>query len=156
MHLPFLALMIVLCFGAGALGGIATSTGLESWYATLEKPSWNPPGWLFGPVWTVLYLAMAIAAWLVYRKAGSLGAAAVPLTLFAIQLLLNALWSFVFFHWQRPGWAAVEIAILWVAILATIIAFFPRSPLAGGLLVPYIAWVTFAAALNWTIWRLNA
>jgi benzodiazapine receptor len=155
MHIPFLVLMVILCFGAGAVGGLATATGLESWYATLNKPSWNPPGWLFGPVWSVLYLAMAVAAWLVYRKAGNLSAAATPLAIFGVQLLLNALWSFVFFYWQRPGWAFVEIVVLWVAILVTVIAFFPRSPLAGALLLPYLAWVSFAAGLNLTIWRLN-
>ena len=148
--------MVVLCFGVGAFGGMATSTGMESWYAALTKPAWNPPGWVFGPVWSALYLAMAVAAWLVFRKAGSLSAAAVPLGVFAIQLGLNALWSFVFFAWERPGWAFVEIVVLWVAILATMLVFFPRSAIAGWLLSPYLAWVSFAAFLNWTIWRLNS
>ena len=155
MQVVFLVLMVVLCFGAGALGGIATSAGMDSWYATLTKPSWNPPGWVFGPVWGTLYLAMAVAAWLVYRKAGSLSGAAAPLGIFAIQLVFNALWSFVFFAWERPGWAFIEIVVLWVAILATMIAFFSRSTVAGGLMIPYLAWVSFAAVLNWTIWRLN-
>lgn len=156
MQIGFLVLMIALCFGAAALGGMATATGLESWYETLTKPSWNPPGWVFGPVWSALYLSMAVAAWVVFRKAGSWGAAAAALGLFAIQLGLNALWSWVFFGWERPGWAFVEIVALWAAILATMIAFFSRSALAGGLMVPYLAWVSFAAFLNWTIWRLNA
>jgi tryptophan-rich sensory protein len=156
MQIGFLVLMVALCFGAAALGGMATSTGMESWYATLAKPSWNPPGWIFGPVWGALYLAMAVAAWLVFRKAGSLSAAAVPLGIFAVQLGLNVLWSFVFFAWERPGWAFVEIVVLWLAILATTIAFFSRSTVAGGLMIPYLAWVSFAAVLNWTIWRLNS
>lgn len=147
--------MVVLCFGAAAIGGMATATGVGDWYLTLTKPSWNPPGWVFGPVWSVLYLAMAVAAWWVYRKAGSLGKAAVPLAFFAVQLVLNVLWSFVFFAWQQPGWAFVEIVVLWGAILATMVTFFARSPVAGGLIVPYFAWVGFAAFLNWTIWRLN-
>jgi tryptophan-rich sensory protein len=153
MKIGVLILMIALCFAAGGVGGLATSTGLESWYGTLEKPSWNPPGWVFGPVWSTLYLMMAIAAWLVYRK--SRGFVVVPFTLFGIQLALNALWSFVFFQWRNPGAAFAEIVVLWIAIVATIAAFFPRSNLAGWLLVPYLAWVTFAAVLNFTIWRLN-
>jgi tryptophan-rich sensory protein len=109
MRFGFLVLMVVLCFGAGALGGLATSTGTGSWYAGIAKPSWNPPGWVFGPVWGTLYLSMAVAAWLVYREAGGWSAAAMPIGMFAVQLGLNALWSFVFFAWERPGWAFVEI-----------------------------------------------
>ena len=147
--------MIALCFGAAGLGGMATSTGPDSWYAHLNKPGWNPPGWVFGPVWSALYLAMAVAAWLVYRKAGSIRAAAVPLGLFAVQLALNTLWSFVFFAWESPGWAFVEILVLWVAILATMIAFFRWSKIGGSLMIPYLAWVSFASFLTWTIWQLN-
>jgi tryptophan-rich sensory protein len=152
----FLVLMVVICFGAAAVGGMATAAGVGDWYPTLAKPSWNPPGWVFGPVWSALYLAMAVAAWWVCLKAGSFKNAAVPLSFFAIQLGLNVLWSFVFFAWQQPGWAFVEIVVLWLAILVTMVAFFARSRLAGGLIVPYLAWVSFAAFLNWTIWRLNA
>ncbi len=152
----FLLLMVVLCFGVAAVGGMATATGVGDWYPTLAKPAWNPPGWVFGPVWSALYLAMAVAAWWVYRKVGSLREAAVPLTFFAVQLALNLLWSFVFFAWQQPGWAFVEIIALWVMVLATMAAFFSRSKVAGGLFVPYFAWVSFAAFLNWTIWRLNS
>ena len=124
------------------------------WYAALSKPPWNPPGWLFGPVWGILYLLMAIAAWLVWRKSGFAGAA-IPLGLFVVQLVLNAAWSWIFFGRQQLGLALIEILVLWVAILGTIIAFWMVRPISGILLVPYLLWVTFAAVLNATLWRLN-
>jgi tryptophan-rich sensory protein len=155
MRYGFLVLMILLCFGVAGVGILATTTGEGSWYAGIAKPSWNPPGWIFGPVWSALYLAMAVAAWLVFRSAGSLGKAAVPLRLFAGQLTLNGLWSWVFFGWELPGWAFAEILLLWAAILATMLAFFRVSKPAGWLMAPYLAWVGFAAVLNGTIWRMN-
>jgi tryptophan-rich sensory protein len=149
-----LAAIILVCLGAGGLGAIATTPAIDGWYGAIAKPTWNPPDWVFGPVWTTLYGLMAIAAWLIWRPSG-FKAAAVPLTLFALQLLLNIAWSWIFFHYQQPGWAFVEIIALWAAIAATLAAFFAHSTVAGWLLTPYLAWVSFAAVLNFTIWRLN-
>jgi len=149
-----LLVFIVICVGAGGLGAIATTPEIEGWYKTITKPSWNPPGWIFGPVWTTLYIMMAIAAWLVWKQAG-FKAAQLPLISFAVQLLLNVCWSWIFFGMHQPGWAFVEIIFLWLAILTTIILFFKKSVAAGGLMVPYLAWVSFASVLNFTIWRLN-
>ncbi len=145
---------LVVCFAASALGALATVPQIDGWYRTLEKPSWNPPDFVFGPVWTVLYATMAIAAWLVWKQKGFVDAR-VPLTLFAVQLVLNVAWSWVFFGAHQLGWAFVEIVLLWSAIVATTAAFFRRSRVAGWLLVPYLVWVGFAAVLNFTIWRLN-
>ena len=128
--------------------------GNYGFYETLLRPSWAPPAWLFGPVWTVLYLLMGVAVWLVWRPAG-FRAAAAPLTLFLVQLVLNALWTWIFFAWNRGGLAFAEILVLWVLILATLVAFWRARPLAGVLFVPYLAWVTFAAALNLAMWRMN-
>jgi tryptophan-rich sensory protein len=149
---------LVVCIGASfaaaAIGSLFTSPAIPGWYASIVKPSWTPPGWLFGPVWSALYLMMGIAAWLVWRKAGFY-AAALPLALFGLQLLLNALWSILFFGLGSPGAALLEIVVLWGAILATMLAFFRHCAPAGWLLLPYLAWVTFAAALNAAIWHLN-
>lgn len=150
-----LIVAVVICFGVAGVGSIATTSGVPGWYATLAKPSWTPPGWVFGPVWTVLYLAMAVAAWLVWRE-GGLRANRMELTLFGVQLALNGLWSWLFFGLERPSAAAVEILLLWLAIAATTVVFWRRSLAAGVLLAPYLAWVSFAVALNWAIWRLNA
>jgi tryptophan-rich sensory protein len=144
-----------LVFAAAALGSLATSSSVGGWYQTLEKPTFTPPDWVFGPVWTALYLMMAIAAWLVWRKHG-FAAAAGPLGLFLAQLALNTLWSFLFFAMRSPWLAACEILLLWPAIVATIAAFQRRSSLAAILLVPYLAWVTYAAALNVSIARMNS
>lgn len=149
-----LVVLIVICLGAGGLGAALTTPEIHAWYRTIVKPSWNPPDRVFGPVWTVLYLMMAVAAWLVWKPAG-LRAAAVPLAFFMVQLLLNISWSWIFFRLHQPGWAFVEIVMLWFAITTTMVAFFSRSRLAGWLLVPYLAWVTFASVLNFTIWQLN-
>ena len=149
-----LALFVVACFAAAGLGSLVTTPRINGWYAELEKPFFNPPSWLFGPVWTILFLAMAVAGWLVWRRAGFSGAS-VALTLFGGQLFLNVLWSTLFFGLKSPGAALVEIVILWVAILATLVAFRRVSRAAGLLFVPYLAWVTFATVLNLEIWRLN-
>ena len=150
-----LAAFVLICFAAAGLGGLVTTPRIPTWYADLAKPAWTPPDRVFGPVWTALYLTMAFSAWLVWRQAGFAGAR-LPLALFAIQLVLNSLWSVLFFGLQSPGAAAVEIILLWAAILATLLAFWKRSNLAGALLVPYLAWVSFAALLNVAIWRMNA
>ena len=149
-----LVVAIVICFAAAGLGGLVTSPNIPNWYADLAKPTWNPPDWIFGPVWSCLYLMMAVSAWIVWRQAGFAGAK-LPLALFAVQLALNSLWSVLFFGLHSPGMAAVEIILLWMAILVTIITFWKRSRWAGTLLVPYLAWVSFAAVLNLAIWQMN-
>jgi tryptophan-rich sensory protein len=125
---------------------------VKEWYPTLDKPGWTPPAVLFGPVWTVLYVMMAIAAWVVWRDGKTPRTA---LVLFFFQLLLNVAWSFLFFGLRMPGLALIDIFILWFAILATIIAFAFNSRAAALLMIPYLAWVSFAVALNAAIWRLN-
>jgi tryptophan-rich sensory protein len=140
-----------LCFGAAAFGGFF---GPAEWYATLKKPAWNPPGWVFGPVWTALYTMMAVAAWLVWQR-GGFASQRRPLTLFLAQLALNAAWTPLFFGLRLPGLAFAEIMVLWLAIAATLTSFRGVSRPAAWLLVPYLAWVTFAAALNFALWRLN-
>lgn len=146
-----LVVWLVVCFGAAAVGSLSMP---GAWYASLNKPSWNPPSWVFGPVWTVLYAAMAVAAWLVWRR-GGLARQRGAMGLFLLQLALNAAWSPVFFGMQRMGLALVVMMLLWAAIAATMVAFFRVSRGAGWLLVPYLAWVSFAAVLNFTLWRLN-
>ena len=126
-----------------------------AWYAALAKPAWNPPNAIFAPVWSVLYGLMAVAAWLVWRRAGFSGAGA-ALGLFAVQLILNALWSYLFFGRHQPGLAFGDIVVLWVAILSVVLLFWRVDQVAGALLLPYLAWVGFAAYLNFTLWRLNA
>ena len=148
-----LTLCIVVCVGAGWLGSLLTRPALMTWYEGLSKPDWTPPNWLFAPVWTIMYVAMAIAAWLVWRRSGL---AAVPMQLFLLQLLLNVAWSAVFFRFRSPGWAFLEIVALWCAILFTAIAFGRAAPVAGWLMIPYLVWVSYAAALNFAIWRLNS
>jgi translocator protein len=152
-----LALMIsvAVCFGAAAAGSWLTFASLDTWYAGLTKPSLNPPNWVFGPVWSTLYLLMAIAAWLVWQRRERTKVK-LPLMLFAAQLALNVAWSGCFFYLQRPGLALADIALLWLSILATMVSFFRVSGVAGASLVPYWLWVTFASYLNFAIWRLNA
>ncbi len=150
-----LPVFILVCFAVAGLGSLFTNPEIAGWYETLGKPSWTPPNWLFGPAWTLLYLSMAVAGWLVWRERGETSVT-VPLTIFAVQLALNLLWSILFFGQHRTGLAFVEIIFLWAAILATIIVFWRVSSLAGALLVPYLLWVSFAAALNYAVWRLNA
>ena len=145
---------LALCYGAAALGGLFTASSVQDWYPSLARPAWTPPSWLFGPVWTVLYGLMAVAAWLVWRGRGW-GGARGPLGLFLLQLVLNVLWSLVFFGLRLPGAAFAEIVLLWLAILVTMIAFWRIRGLAGGLLLPYLLWVSFAAALNFALWRMN-
>jgi len=149
-----LVLFVAVCLGAGGLGAIATTPEIGAWYTTIAKPWWNPPDYIFGPVWTTLYIMMAIAAWSVWKTAGC-KEAAIPLTLFGVQLSLNVAWSWVFFGMHQPGWAFAEIVILWLAILATTRAFFRCSKIGGWLLLPYLTWVSFAAVLNFAIWRMN-
>jgi len=154
-HWPMLLVFLVACFGAAGIGSALTTSALGDWYPTITKPSFNPPNWIFGPVWTVLYLMMAVAGWLAWRAGPPPSATAVWVPYFT-QLALNTAWSGIFFYLHAPGWAFAEIILLWLAIAATIVMFYRRSPLAAWLLVPYLAWVSFAALLNFSIWRLNA
>jgi benzodiazapine receptor len=142
------------CFAAPALSALVGAMPGD-WYAALKKPSWNPPGWIFGPVWTALYTMMAVSAWLVWKQ-GGWAAQRKPLLLFVVQLTLNAAWTPLFFRLHAPGWAAVDITLLWLAIVGTIVAFRPVGRVAAVLLWPYLAWVSFAAVLNFTLWWMNA
>ncbi|MCX7825429.1 MAG: tryptophan-rich sensory protein [Verrucomicrobiae bacterium] len=146
-----LAGWLALCFGAAAFGGLF---GPGEWYARLRKPAWNPPNWVFGPVWTTLYIMMAVAAWRVWRLADN-GARRKALGLFLAQLALNAAWTPLFFGLKQPGLAFAEIVLLWIAIGATTAAFFKLDRVAAWLMAPYLAWVSFAAVLNAVLWRLN-
>jgi benzodiazapine receptor len=149
-----LAVSLIICFTAAGIGEALTSSSLADWYPGLAKPAWNPPDWVFGPVWTVLYALMAIAAWIVWRAAGWRRASR-ALGLFATQLTLNVLWSGLFFVRQNPGAAFLDVLLLWLAILATLVLFWRIDRNAGALLAPYLAWVTFAAVLNFAVWQLN-
>lgn len=144
---------LALSFGTAALGALA-SRDAGSFYGALAQPSWAPPAWLFGPVWSVLFLAMAIAAWLVWRTPTA-PARTRALVWFVAQMAANALWSWLFFAWHMGGGAFAEIVLLWLLIAATLAAFWRIRRAAGLLLVPYLLWVTFAAVLNWVLWRAN-
>lgn len=144
---------LVVCFIAAAIGGVA-SIQAGSFYLSLVRPDWAPPASVFGPVWSVLYGLMAIAAWMVWREGGFRHARS-ALTLFLVQLAFNAVWSWLFFAWRLGALAFVDILVLWVLIVATMIAFWRSKPLAAALLIPYLLWVSFAAALNYTVWQLN-
>lgn len=146
-----LTVSIGLSFAVASMGAVFRP---GNWYLHLNKPSWTPPGYIFPPVWTALYIIMAVAAWLIWRRGGFAGAK-VPLALYLLQLFLNALWSPLFLGLHSPGLGLVDILLLWFALLATVIAFFQTLPVAGWLLLPYLAWVSFATALNFTVWRLN-
>jgi tryptophan-rich sensory protein len=145
---------ILVCEGVGVLAAWATQTSVTTWYPTLTKPGFTPPNWLFAPVWTVLYALMGGAAALVWR-AGDGPAVRWALWLFGVQLLLNGAWSFAFFWAQSPALGLLVIAVLWAAVAGTTERFFRIRPAAGGLLVPYLLWVTYAAALNGGVWLLN-
>lgn len=143
-----LAAFLVVVFAVAAIGAAFTP---GEWYATLAKPSWNPPNWLFGPVWTLLYIMIAVSGWLAWQQDGK----SLAMSLYALQLVLNAAWSWLFFGRHAIGLALVDIVLLLLAIVATIFLFWPLSRLAAGLLVPYALWVGFAMMLNAAIWRLN-
>jgi len=146
--------LIVVTLSAGALGGIATASSVGSWYQTIAKPSWNPPSWVFGPVWTTLYILMAIAAWRIWQKTDAPGRVS-ALRWFWLQLVLNTAWSFLFFGLRNPGLAFIEILFIWTAIIVTLVKFSRIDRLAAALWSPYVAWVSFATVLNGTIWWLN-
>jgi len=144
---------LALCFAAAAIGGIA-SIQAASFYGGLARPEWAPPAAWFGPVWTVLYTLMGIAAWLVWRV-GGFRAARAALSVFLVQLALNALWSWLFFRWKLGALAVIEIALLWLLVVATLFAFWRVRKTAGALLLPYLLWVGFATVLCYSVWRLN-
>jgi len=150
-----LAVFLIVCVAGGALGGIVTVPAIDGWYRTIQKPAWTPPDGLFGPVWTVLYVTIAIAGWLVWRHRSAPGGGA-AMTLWCVQLALNLAWSPLFFGLRSPGLGLVDIVLLWAAIVAFLWAARRIAPAAALLLVPYLAWVSFATALNLAIFRLNA
>ncbi|KQQ32436.1 sensory protein [Duganella sp. Leaf126] len=156
-HLPALAGWVLFTFAFAAIGAFATSQA-GSFYQQLDRPDWAPPGWLFGPVWTMLYALMAIAAWRVQRSAAdpaNVTGARPALALYVVQLVLNALWSWLFFAWHHGALAFAEIIVLWLAIVATVAAFGRRDRIAALLLVPYLGWVSFAGVLCYTVWQRN-
>jgi len=146
---------IIGCEAAGGIGSIFTTSAIPTWYATLQKPSFTPPNYVFAPVWLTLYLLMGISVFLVWRKGLAERGVKTALTVFLVQLILNILWSVIFFGLKSPLGGVIIIVLLWIAILITIIRFFRISPAAGGLLIPYIIWVSIAANLNVGIWTLN-
>ena len=152
---PILGFLVwlALCFTAAGIGAVASVNAGAS-YQQLVQPQWAPPAWLFGPVWSVLYLGMAVSAWMVWRI-GGFGAARRALSLFLVQLVANALWTWLFFHFQRGALASFEILLLWALIVATIVQFWRVRPVAGALMLPYLGWVSFASILSFTMWRLN-
>lgn len=153
----FLGLLVAIAFplGAGVLGSIPTASAIPTWYRQIEKPPWNPPSWVFGPVWTALYTLMGTAVWLVWRLGPEKPEVRTALGLYSGQLILNALWTPIFFGLRAPGLALAEIVPLWGLLAATVVQFFRLKPVAGLLLLPYLMWTTFATALTAEIWRLN-
>ena len=143
-----------LCVLFGSVGGLVTIAEIPTWYASLNKPSFNPPNWLFGPVWTTLYFLMGVSAYLIWKLPVSKERNK-SLQLFILQFILNFCWSFIFFGLHETGWALMEMIVLWIMILLTILHFSKQSKTAAWLLVPYISWVSFALLLNAAIWRLN-
>lgn len=150
-----LIIAILVSEAAGGIGSLFTASSVGGWYADLAKPALNPPGWVFGPVWTTLYALMGVAAFLVWKNGWGWKKVRVALGVFGIQLVLNAAWSIVFFGLHSPGWALVNIIVLWLAIVWTIAVFYRISKPGAYLLLPYLLWVSFASYLNYSIWMLN-
>ena len=148
-------LSILVCLMAGFIGSFFTSPAIQGWYANVTKPSFNPPNWIFAPMWTLLFILMGIAVALVLSKGWSVPSVKIAVILFGVHLILNVLWSVFFFGMQNPALAFVEIIILWLMIALLIFLFFKIDMRAGWLMIPYILWVSFAAILNFAIWRLN-
>ncbi|MFH1787812.1 MAG: TspO/MBR family protein [Candidatus Altiarchaeota archaeon] len=146
---------VLICFLAGFIGSLYTTSSIPTWYASLTKPSYTPPNWLFGPVWTILYIMMGVSLYLVWQTDPKITWTKSALALFAAQLILNTSWSIVFFGLREIKWALAVIVALWILIAATIVSFKRHSQTAARLLAPYLAWVTYACALNYGILRLN-
>ncbi|PJE69303.1 TspO protein [Candidatus Shapirobacteria bacterium CG10_big_fil_rev_8_21_14_0_10_38_14] len=150
-----LIISVLVCLSAGFIGSFFTTPSIPTWYATLNKPSFNPPNWLFGPVWTTLFILMGIAAFLIWRKGLKKKVVKNALIIFLLQLIFNTLWSFLFFKFHSPFWTLIDIVVLWVLILLVLIKFWKINKVAGILLIPYLLWVSFASFLNYTIYQLN-
>ncbi len=139
----------------GGISGYFTTSSISGWYVHINKPWFNPPNWIFGPVWTLLYFLMGIAFYLIWKSDCLIDLKKEAAALFLLQLSINFMWSLIFFYWKQPGWAFLDITVMWVMILLTIFSFGKISSTASWLMVPYICWVSFAAVLNYSIWRLN-
>ena len=150
-----LLLCILLCQAIGGIGALFTTPEISGWYATLQKPSFNPPNWIFGPVWTTLFLLMGVSLWLILKKDTNAPTRKTALIAFIIQLALNSIWSFLFFKLHSPLAGLIEITLLWVAIFFWIVKTYPISKIAATINLPYLAWVSFASVLNFWIWKLN-
>ena len=146
---------IIICEAAGILGSVFTTPAIPGWYAGLKKPSFSPPNWVFGPVWITLYALMGVAAYLIFKEGWEKREVRMAIAVFAVQLVLNSLWSFLFFGLRNPLLGLIDIVLLWLLILVTIWKFYAINKTAGLLLLPYIAWVSLATALNFAILRLN-
>ncbi|MBU1084819.1 MAG: TspO/MBR family protein [Candidatus Beckwithbacteria bacterium] len=140
---------------AGVVGSIFTTSSVNGWFQTINKPTWNPPGWLFGPVWITLYTLMGVASYLVWQKRGLNKNIKIALVVYGVHLVLNVLWSIIFFGLKNPGLAFIEILVLLLFIILTIFLFYKIRPITFWLLLPYLLWTSFASILNFTIWRLN-
>ena len=150
-----LIISILICQGAGVIGSLFTSPAISTWYATIQKPSFNPPNWIFAPVWTLLFLLMGISLYLIWSKGFKYKETKIAIFIFFVQLILNILWSILFFALQSPLYAFIEIIILWFIILLMIISFYKVSKIAAYLLLPYIIWISFASVLNFSILIIN-
>lgn len=155
MKIVRLVVAVAIPLVAGFLGSVFTMPSIPTWYAAINKPAWNPPNWIFGPVWTTLFILMGIALWLVWEKGLDKIQVRTAVNIFSAQLVLNIVWSLLFFGLHSPFWAFIEIIALWLLILWTIIAFYRLDKTAGLILIPYILWVSFASFLNFTVMRLN-
>jgi len=150
-----LIISILIPVVVGASSSFFTAAGVNDWYLTIQKPSFNPPNWIFAPVWTALYILMGVGLFYVWKQPIGTAYRLVAINIFIIQLILNFFWSFLFFKAQQPGYALAEIALLWLSILLMIIYFAKIKPVAGYLQIPYLCWVSFATILNYSIWQLN-
>ncbi|MFC4261985.1 TspO/MBR family protein [Ferruginibacter yonginensis] len=150
-----LIISIAIPLAVGAISGYFTQSSVTTWFVTLNKPSFNPPSWVFAPVWTTLYIMMGIAFYIIWKSHAKLEKRYTGYTYYWLQLAANFLWSFLFFYYRQPGWALIDIVLMFILISCTIISFRKVSKTAAWLLVPYLCWVTFATALNFEIWRLN-
>jgi len=155
MKIVRLVVAVAIPLVAAFLGSVFTMPSIPTWYAAINKPAWNPPNWIFGPVWTILFILMGIALWLIWEKGLDKIQVRTAVNIFSAQLVLNIVWSLLFFGLHSPFWAFIEIIALWLMILWTIIAFYRLDKTAGLILIPYILWVSFASFLNFTVMRLN-
>ncbi len=154
MSIPVLILCIVIPLAVGGVSSFATSSSIKTWFVTLKKPSFNPPNYLFAPVWTVLYILMGISLYVIWQSPSG-DARTNALMIFGLQLLLNFAWSFIFFYFRKISGALIDIMLLWIAIIVMIILFYTIDPLSAYLQIPYLLWVSFATALNAAIRKLN-